>query len=135
MQQPARELSLLQQVVLAAALVLTGIWQWMGTLRLANLWLDYICRCSWPLLERVQLSLAGSYSGNLVADFSAGNGGAVDAVVKANVGSGGKVTKYRLCYFVWFAWIYWCGWGLLWNFLRAIRRSVSKAEIVTENHI
>jgi hypothetical protein len=27
MQQPARELSLLQQVVLAAALVLTGIWQ------------------------------------------------------------------------------------------------------------
>jgi hypothetical protein len=36
---------------------------------------------------------AGSYSGNLVADFSAGNGGAVDAVVKqANVGSGGKVT-------------------------------------------
>ncbi|MFT5242772.1 MAG: hypothetical protein ACI8QQ_000694 [Psychroserpens sp.] len=36
---------------------------------------------------------AGSYSGNLVADFGAGNGGAVDAVVKqANLGSGGTVT-------------------------------------------
>jgi PKD repeat protein len=36
---------------------------------------------------------AGSYSGNLVADFSAGNGGAVDAVVKqANMGAGGTST-------------------------------------------
>ncbi|MFT7395798.1 MAG: hypothetical protein ACI96G_000530 [Flavobacterium sp.] len=36
---------------------------------------------------------SGSFAGNLRADFSAGNGGAVDAVVKqANVGAGGKVT-------------------------------------------
>jgi hypothetical protein len=33
-------------------------------------------------LESTTQPKAGSYSGNLVADFSAGNGGAVDAVVK-----------------------------------------------------
>jgi hypothetical protein len=38
-------------------------------------------------------SNGGSFSGNLIADFEAGTGGAVDAVVKqANVGAGGGVT-------------------------------------------
>jgi hypothetical protein len=61
--------------------------------------LDYICRCSWSSF-RASLAKAGSYSGNLVADFSAGNGGAVDAVVKqANVGSGGKVTQIPIMLF------------------------------------
>lgn len=36
---------------------------------------------------------SGSYSGKLLSDFQAGNGGAVDAVVKqANLGAGGAVT-------------------------------------------
>jgi hypothetical protein len=40
-----------------------------------------------------------SYSGNLRADFSAGNGGAVDVVKQANVGSGGKVTQIPIMLF------------------------------------
>jgi hypothetical protein len=72
------------------------------------------------LSERVQLSLRLAVIRQLVADFSAGNGGAVDAVVSANVGSGGKVTQIPIMLFRLI-----CGstggWGLLWNFLRAIQ--------------
>jgi hypothetical protein len=66
---------------------------------------------------------SGSYAGNLRADFSAGNGGAVDAVVKqANVGAGGKVTQipimlFRLICVDLLAWVGFCG-----IFLRAIWR-------------
>jgi hypothetical protein len=54
----------------------------MGTLRLATPGWTTFVDAAGASFRAVQLSQAGSYSGNLVADFSAGNGGAVDAVVK-----------------------------------------------------
>jgi hypothetical protein len=54
-------------------------------------WTTFV-RCSWCFIHGSSTQpKSGSYSGNLRADFSAGNGGAVDAVVKqANVGAGGR---------------------------------------------
>jgi hypothetical protein len=65
---------------------------------------------------------AGSYSGNLVADFSAGNGGAVDAVVK-QAGSGGKVTQIPIMLFrlICVDLLVWVG-TFLWNFSQSYRR-------------
>jgi hypothetical protein len=71
----------------------------------------------------------------LVADFSAGNGGAVDAVVKqANVGSGGKVTQIPIMLFRLIWWIYWCG-GDFCGIFSELSGGVFQAEIVTGNHI
>jgi hypothetical protein len=89
-------------------------------------------------LEQYNSAKAGSYSGNLVADFSAGNGGAVDAVVKqANVGSGGKVTQIPIMLFrlICVDLLVWVG-TFLWNFSQSYPEEVfPRLKSLLENHI
>jgi hypothetical protein len=79
-------------------------------------------------LERVQLSLRLAVS-NLVADFSAGNGGAVDAAGQCRFRRKGNL-KYRL-FISLICGSTGVGGDFCGIFLRAIRRRCFQAEIVT----
>jgi hypothetical protein len=111
-----------------------GIWQWMGTLRLATSGWDYICRCSWSFFRASTQPKAGSYSGNLVADFSAGNGGAVDAVVTGQCRfrrKGNPNTDYVISFDG-----STCGWGLFCGIFSELSGGgVSRLKSLLENHI
>ena len=53
-------------------------------------WTTFVDAAGASFVASITQPKSGSYSGNLIADFSAGSGGAVDAVVKqANLGAGG----------------------------------------------
>jgi hypothetical protein len=88
-----------QRTVVAAAALADGNLAVNGDFEICNNTHSFSGRCSWSFFRASTTSPRPVVIRNLVADFSAGNGGAVDAVVTAKARRKGNPNEYRIVRF------------------------------------